>query len=275
MKMRYFFTINLTKINADIKDQTRSIYFMKRSYPPVIEISAPQRIRMVKEIFSTVARRYDFLNHFLSLRRDIAWRRFTVQKMGFFQTFRFLDVATGTGDLAIAAARQYPQIQVVGLDFVQSMIDFAPIKVEGRGLSSRVKFLRSDALHLPFIEKSFDVAGIAFGIRNIPNKVKVLEEMKRVLVPGGQVMVLEMTAPRNRHFGKIYRIYLNRILPRIAQLFTQNPAAYYYLADSIMHFLDPEDSTRLMEEARLTRVEKYPLDFGITYLHIGFKAEEE
>jgi demethylmenaquinone methyltransferase/2-methoxy-6-polyprenyl-1,4-benzoquinol methylase len=248
---------------------------MKRPYSPVVEILDIQRIGMVKEVFSTVTRRYDFLNHFLSLRRDIAWRRFTVQKMRFFQTFRFLDVATGTGDLAIAAARQYRQIQVVGLDFVQSMMDLAYIKVEKRGLSGRVKFLSGDALNLPFLEKKFDVAGIAFGIRNIPNKVRVLKEMKRVLVPGGRVMVLEMTAPRNMHFGRIYRLYLNRILPRIAQLFTQNPAAYYYLADSIMHFLDPEDSTRLMEEAGLTRVEQYPLDFGITYLHIGFKAEEE
>lgn len=245
----------------------------KRKYPPVTEVSGTERVRMVKEIFSTVTRRYDFLNHFLSLRRDIAWRHFTVRKMHFFQTFLLLDVATGTGDLAIAAARQYPSIRVIGVDFVQEMMEVARLKVEKGGISERVWFLMGDALNLPFPDHSFDAAGIAFGIRNIPNKLQALEEMRRVVVPGGQVMVLEMTTPRSRLLRRIYQLYLRWILPRLARSFSQNPAAYNYLADSIIHFPPPEVFAREIEGAGLTRIEEYSLDFGITYLHIGFKPE--
>lgn len=246
---------------------------LKSKYPSVGQISEAERIGVVKEIFSTVTRRYDFLNHFLSLRRDIAWRRFTVKKMHFFETFRFLDVATGTGDVAIAAARFHPSIRVIGLDFVQGMMDLARLKVEKSGISERMRFLMGDALNLPFRDHSFDAAGIAFGIRNIPNRLQALEEMGRVVVPGGQVMVLEMTTPRSGIFRGIYEFYLDRILPCVAKPFSQNPGAYHYLADSIIHFPAPEVFAREMEKAGLTRIEEHSLDFGITYLHIGYKPE--
>jgi len=238
-------------------------------YSPVRKMSDAERIRTVKEIFSTVTGKYDFLNHFLSLRRDIAWRRFAARKMRFFRTDRFLDVATGTADLAIQAARKHPSIRVTGLDFVQAMMNLGLMKIANKGLSDRVRLLRGDALALPFPDHCFDVAAIAFGIRNIPDKSRALKEMRRVVVPGGQVMVLEMTFPRNSLFQGFYHLYLNRILPRIAGAFSNNPAAYEYLADSIMNFPDPKAFSRQMEEAGLVQVEKYPLDFGVTYLHIG------
>jgi demethylmenaquinone methyltransferase / 2-methoxy-6-polyprenyl-1,4-benzoquinol methylase len=230
-----------------------------------------ERIRTVKEIFSTVTGKYDFLNHLLSLRRDVAWRRFTVRRMRFFRTYRFLDVATGTADLVIETSRRHPTLQAAGLDFVQAMVDVGRRKTADRGLSDRIRFLRGDALALPFPDHAFDVAAMAFGIRNIPDKLRALQEMRRVVVPGGQVMVLEMTFPRNSIFTGFYHLYLNRILPGIAKAFSKNPAAYEYLADSIMNFPSPEAFAGMMEEAGLVRVEKYPLDFGITYLHVGVK----
>ncbi|OGP89473.1 MAG: hypothetical protein A2157_13150 [Deltaproteobacteria bacterium RBG_16_47_11] len=230
-----------------------------------------ERISAVKEIFSTVTGKYDFLNHLLSLRRDIAWRRFTVRKMRFFRTGRFLDVATGTADLAIEAAQQHRSIQVTGLDFVQAMMKVGLMKIANKGLSDRIWLMRGDALALPFPDHAFDVAAIAFGIRNIPNKLRALREMRRVVVPGGQAMVLEMTSPRSCLFQGFYHLYLNWILPKIAKAFSNNPGAYEYLADSIINFPDPETFSRQMEEAGLIHVEKYPLDFGITYLHIGVK----
>lgn len=118
---------------------------------------------MVKEIFSTVTGRYDFLNHFLSLRRDVAWRRVAVKKMSFTSTHRFLDVATGTADLAIRAGLSHPRITVVGLDFMKEMLDVGQRKIARAGLSKRIQLLRGDALSLPFPGNSFDVAGIAFG----------------------------------------------------------------------------------------------------------------
>jgi demethylmenaquinone methyltransferase/2-methoxy-6-polyprenyl-1,4-benzoquinol methylase len=245
----------------------------KERYSPVRQMTDAQRIRAVKEIFSTVTGRYDFLNHFLSLRRDIVWRRSAVRKMRFFCTHRFLDVATGTADLAIEAARQYPSIHVTGLDFVQVMMNRGVIKITERGLGGRIHLLAGDALDLPFPDHCFDSVAIAFGIRNIPDKPRVLQEMKRVTVPGGQVMVLEMTFPRNGVLQGFYRLYLHRILPNIARAFSKNPAAYEYLADSIVNFPSPEAFGKMMEEAGLARVEKYSLDFGITVLHTGVNPD--
>jgi demethylmenaquinone methyltransferase/2-methoxy-6-polyprenyl-1,4-benzoquinol methylase len=245
----------------------------KERYSPVRQMTDAQRIRAVKEIFSTVTGRYDFLNHFLSLRRDIVWRRSAVRKMRFFCTHRFLDVATGTADLAIEAARQYPSIHVTGLDFVQVMMNRGVIKIAERGLGGRIHLLAGDALDLPFPDHCFDSVAIAFGIRNIPDKPRVLQEMKRVTVPGGQVMVLEMTFPRDGVLQGFYRLYLHRILPNIARAFSKNPAAYEYLADSIVNFPSPEAFGKMMEEAGLARVEKYSLDFGITVLHTGVNPD--
>ncbi len=245
---------------------------MVKKYSPVGEMTDTERIRAVQEIFSTVTGKYDFLNHLLSLRRDIAWRRVAVRRMRFFSTRRLLDVATGTADLVIEAAGHHPTLQATGLDFVKAMVAAGRRKAEDRGLSGRVRFLRGDALALPFPDGFFDVAAMAFGIRNIPDKLLALQEMRRVVVPGGQVMVLEMTFPRKSLFHGFYRAYLHSFLPRIAGAFSKNPAAYEYLADSIMNFPSPEAFARMMEEAGLARIEMHPLDFGITYLHIGYSS---
>jgi demethylmenaquinone methyltransferase/2-methoxy-6-polyprenyl-1,4-benzoquinol methylase len=248
---------------------------MKERYPPVTELADGERIGVVKEIFSTVTVRYDFLNRLLSLRRDVAWRSFTTRKMRFFQTFRLLDIATGTADLAIDAVRNHPFIEVVGLDFVKEMLDLGRAKIEKRHLSEKIRLLQGDALSLPFRDNSFDVAAIAFGMRNIPSKTLALEEMRRILVPGGQAMILEMTSPPNQFFKTIYHFYLSRILPQMARPFSQNPAAYYYLGDSIKNFPTAEAFVGTMEEAGFARVEKHSLDFGITYLHIGVKPGDK
>ena len=240
-------------------------------YPLVTEVTDLERIEMVKEIFATITGKYDFLNHFLSLRRDIAWRRFSVGKMRFFDTHRMLDVATGTADLAIGVARKHWRIRVTGLDFVQEMIDFGRVKVQMKHLSDRIRVVRGDAVYLPFSDRSFDVAAIAFGIRNIPNKIGTIKEMARVVVPGGQVMVLEMTFPRNGPFRKLYDVYLNRVLPRMARAFSPNPEAYHYLGDSIMNFPTPDALVRLMGQAGLKKVRKYSLTLGITHLHVGIR----
>ncbi len=244
----------------------------RQKYPLVAETTDGERVSMVREIFSTITKKYDFLNHLLSLGRDIAWRRCAARKACFFQTYRFLDVATGTGDMAIEAAHMHPRIRVIALDFVRQMMDKGRTKIAKRHLRDRIRMLVSDALHLPFHDNSFDVAGIAFGIRNIPNRVLVLQEMNRVVVPGGQVMVLEMTLPRNRLLRGIYQTYLNRILPTLARAFSSNPAAYSYLADSIVHFPEAEGFVGLMDQAGIKTVEKYPLTLGITHLYVGVKA---
>ncbi|MBN1829497.1 MAG: ubiquinone/menaquinone biosynthesis methyltransferase [Deltaproteobacteria bacterium] len=252
---------------------------MKRNetgnYPSVSQLDGQSHARVVRDIFSTISGRYDFLNRLLSLRRDVAWRRFTAQKMRFFKTFRLLDVAAGTADLAIETALRHPEISVAAVDFAEAMLEAARRKVNRRGLADRIKIIPGNALNLPFDDNHFDVTAIAFGIRNIPSRSEALKEMLRVTVPGGTVMVLEMNFPKNRFFRKSYLFYLKRCLPLIARQFSQNPAAYGYLADSIIHFPSPRRFTALMEETGFTHIEAISLTLGITYLYIGQKPLQE
>jgi demethylmenaquinone methyltransferase/2-methoxy-6-polyprenyl-1,4-benzoquinol methylase len=245
---------------------------MKEQYPSIKEITDQERIHMVKEIFSTVTARYDFLNHFLSLRRDVAWRRFTARCMPVLGTNRLLDIATGTADLAVAVAQRHRNVTVTGVDFVKDMLDVGRAKIARKGLSDRIQMVQGDALSLPFPDYSFDAATMAFGIRNIPDKMQALREMARVVVPGGRVMILEMCFTPNWFSSLMYRTYLNRILPRIAGRFSLNPAAYGYLADSIMNFPAPDAFLKLMKDAGMVDLKKYKLTFGATYLYIGMKS---
>jgi demethylmenaquinone methyltransferase/2-methoxy-6-polyprenyl-1,4-benzoquinol methylase len=250
---------------------------MKKSennkYPSVKKVSDAERIGMVKDIFSTITGKYDFLNHLLSLRRDVAWRRFAINKMRFFRTNQLLDVACGTGDLSINACLKHRHIKAFGVDFVFPMVMLGKEKVEKKGLSSQLNFMQGNALGLPFCDNTFDVTGMAFGIRNIPDRTKALREMLRVTVPGGQIMILEMTFIQNRFFKLFYYIYLNYLLPLMAKVFSKNAAAYYYLADSIMNFPSPEVFAKIMQDTGMAEVEIYPLTFGITYLYVGKKSE--
>ena len=243
----------------------------KKEYPSVQEMSDDQRIGIVKDIFASVTDKYDFLNRFLSGWRDVAWRKRTVQEMNFFNTNRFLDVATGTGDLALDCANTYPDVNVTGVDFVQEMVDNGLKKVENQNLKERVMLKWGDATNLEFDDNSFDVTAIAFGIRNIPDKEKAFSEMNRIIVPNGQVMVLELTTPEPGFWRNIYSFYLNGVLPKLAKWFTKNPAAYEYLADSIMNFPTRREFVTLMESMGLKNCKAIPLTFGVCTLYIGNK----
>ena len=243
----------------------------KKEYPSVQDMSDDQRIGIVKDIFASVTDKYDFLNRFLSGWRDVAWRKRTVQEMNFFNTNRFLDVATGTGDLALDCANAYPDVNVTGVDFVQEMVDNGLKKVENQDLTERVILKWGDATNLEFDDNSFDVTAIAFGIRNIPDKEKALMEMRRIIVPDGQVMVLELTTPEPGFWQNTYSFYLNGVLPKLAKWFTKNPAAYEYLADSIMNFPTRREFVAIMESLRLKNCRAIPLTFGVCTLYIGNK----
>ena len=243
-------------------------------YPPVQEMNDDQRIGIVKDIFSSVTDKYDFLNRLLSGRRDVAWRKRTVNEMNFFQTHRFLDVATGTGDLALDCANAYSNVNVTGVDFVQKMVDKGIEKVSAQQLENRVDLEWGDGTNIDYDDNSFDVTAIAFGIRNIPDKVKALSEMKRVIVNDGQVMVLELTTPEPGFWRSTYSFYLNGVLPKLARWFTKNPAAYEYLADSIMNFPTRKEFLELMKSIGLNNCRAIPLTFGICTLYIGNKNYE-
>ena len=243
----------------------------QKEYASVQEMNDEQRIGIVKDIFASVTDKYDFLNRFLSGRRDVAWRKRAVSEMIFFNTNRFLDVATGTGDLALDCANTYQNVQVTGVDFVQEMVNNGLKKVDTQNLEHRVEFKWGDATNIDYIDDTFDVTAIAFGIRNIPNKEKALSEMKRIIVPNGQIMVLELTTPEPGFWRSTYSFYLNGVLPKLAKWFTKNPAAYEYLADSIMNFPTRGEFLALMESIGLKNCRAIPLTFGVCTLYIGQK----
>lgn len=246
--------------------------FMKNTdekYPSVSGMSPEDHRQVVRNIFSSVTPRYDFLNRLLSMRRDVAWRNAMVERMRFFDTNRLLDVATGTADVAVGAAQKYRRIEVVGLDPSPAMLAAGREKVGKAGLSSRVSLIEGDALKMPFEDRSFDIACVAFGMRNIPEKPGALREMRRVVVPGGLVMVLEMGLPRPGLFREFYIRYLTEVMPGMARLFSSHPAAYDYLADSIMNFPGPETFKSMMESESISGIEIAEMTFGITRLFSG------
>jgi len=243
-----------------------------KRYPPVSTLDAKRLTMVVKEIFSSVPPTYDRLNHLLSFRRDVVWRRETVRRMHFFSTHAFLDVATGTADLAIEAALRNPKVAVTGVDFVDAMLDVGRQKVQVRGLQERISLQYGDALSLPFPDGSFDVTAVAFGMRNIPDRLRALREMARVTAPGGQVMILEFTFAPVRGFRSLYGLYLKKVLPGFARLAVRDTSAYHYLADSIMDYPDPEAFDSLMNQAGLVVVQHFPMTLGTVYLHVGRTA---
>ncbi len=235
---------------------------------PLAEWSDSERIDTVKKIFNEITPDYDRMNRIMSARQDVLWRKFLVKRIDK-NAQNLLDVATGTGDIALDLAKAFPTAQVIGSDFVRRMMDVALVKTGERKLSDRVFYAAGDAMLLPFEDNLFDAATIAFGMRNIPNRLGALVEMARVVKPGGKVLVLEMTFPRNLRMRKFFFWYLNNIIPLLGRIIARNNAAYSYLPESIQGFLHPDELSDLFTQAGMTEVRAFPLTFGITYLHEG------
>ncbi len=230
--------------------------------------TAEQRISAVKDMFNSISPNYDLLNRILSGRRDVAWRRFVVKRIPA-NAEKILDLATGTGDLAIAIAGVLPQARVTAADFVVKMMRPAQLKTRSKGLSSRIEYVAADATRLPFQSHEFDVVTIAFGLRNIPDRLIALQEMKRVVKPGGKVITLEMTFPKNLGLRSFFKWYLNHIIPLVGGLISGNRQAYTYLPESIQDFLTPDQLSELFESSGFRSVQAFPLTFGLTYVHEG------
>lgn len=222
----------------------------------------------VQRMFSSIATRYDVTNEVLSLGIHRLWRRSAVRLSGAREGNAILDCATGTGDLALAFKRAVGASgRVVGTDFCQEMLDNAPAKAAREGL--QVEFQVADALALPFADDSFDVASIAFGIRNVDDPLKCLKEMARVVRPGGRVVVLEFGQPTG-FFGGLFRLYSKVIMPTLGGLLTGNRAAYEYLPRTSAAFPAGDRFLSLMDQsgAYEERV-AHPMTFGTSYVYVG------
>ena len=222
----------------------------------------------VQQMFSSIAPKYDVTNSVLSLGVHKLWRATAVRLSGATEGSAVLDCATGTGDLALAFKRQVGEPgRVVGTDFCKEMLDGAPPKAAKAGL--KVEFQVADALALPFGDDQFDVASIAFGIRNVDDPVKCLQEMARVVKPGGRVVVLEFGQPRGP-FGVAFRTYSRHVMPVIGGLITGNRAAYEYLPRTSAQFPAGDRFLELMDKAGAYRQRSaHPLTFGTAFVYVG------
>ncbi len=225
----------------------------------------------VERMFSAIAPRYDFLNRLLSAGRDRAWRRAAVAATALPQGGWLLDVCTGTADMALEAARQFPEARIVGVDFSRPMITLGATKVERARLADRIQLQVAPAEALPFPDVSFDAVTVAFGLRNVPDRQRGLRDMCRVLRPGGRAVILEFTIPPGRLFRGAYLWYFHRVLPWIGRLVSGHPSAYSYLPASVTDFPPPEGLATWMRGAGFTEVSYRLLTGGIVAIHVGRK----
>lgn len=223
------------------------------------------------EMFDRIARRYDLLNRVLSMGIDHGWRRLTARSLRLSELAQpeVLDLATGTGDLAIAIARMYPAARVRGTDPSRNMLAIGVDKVRAAGLASRVSLSAGDAQEIALPDASVDAVTIAFGIRNVPDRDRALAEMARVTRPGGTVAILELGEPRRGVLGPFARFHIRHVVPQLGALLSGS-REYRYLQRSIAAFPDPEVFAAKMEAVGLT-TEVTPLTFGVCNLYVGRK----
>lgn len=222
-------------------------------------------------MFDSIAWRYDFLNHFLSFNTDRLWRRKAIRIIGRYKKNPFiLDVATGTGDLAITAMSLDP-VKITGIDISGEMLAIGRRKIEKKGLSSKIELLTGDSEEIPFPDNTFDVAMAAFGVRNFTDPLKGLSEMSRVLKSEGMIMVLEFSRPRGIIFSNIYKFYFLKVLPFFGKLFSKDTSAYSYLPESVMKFPDNEEFLNLLGKAGFVRTVQKKLSGGIASIYTGFR----
>ncbi len=214
-------------------------------------------------MFDAIARRYDLVNTLTAAGLDRRWRRRMVRSLGLSPGEALVDVATGTAEVALLAARLVPGLRVVGLDPSARMLAEGARKAARRGVP--LALVGGDALALPFPDRSFDGASIAFGIRNVPDRPRALAELRRVLKPGGRLAVLELATPRGRLLGRAARAHLHRVVPRLGAWLSDAPA-YDYLVRSIDGFPAHEEFVGLIASAGFERAQASPLTFGACVL---------
>ena len=224
----------------------------------------------VATMFNQIAHSYDFLNHFFSVGIDKLWRRKVIRILSKYHPKQILDVATGTGDLALALLKLKPQ-KVIGVDISEGMLNLGKEKVAKANESDRVELQVGDSENLNFKDNSFDAVTVAFGVRNYENLSQGLKEMHRVLKPDAPLVVLEFSKPENRFFRKIYFFYFQNVLPSIGKLVSKDARAYSYLPESVNAFPEREEFVNLLKKAGFKTVRCTPLTFGISSIYEAVK----
>ncbi|MDD0852942.1 bifunctional demethylmenaquinone methyltransferase/2-methoxy-6-polyprenyl-1,4-benzoquinol methylase UbiE [Halobacteriovorax sp. GB3] len=223
------------------------------------------------KIFDEIAGTYDFLNHLLSFGIDIYWRNKIKKNLPMKNDLEVLDLATGTGDVALTLIKDKKVKKVTGLDLSKGMVELGKKKVAAKGLTDKVALHIGDGVEIPAADETFDVATISFGIRNFPDPQRSLVNIERVLRPGGRCMIMEFSLPKNALIRAIYFFYFRHLLPFVGNILSKHKDAYSYLNESVEDFPYGDDFEQLMRNANLKNVHRYELTFGIATLYIGDK----
>ena len=222
----------------------------------------------VERMFNDIAPRYDFLNHFLSMGIDIQWRKTLRKTLAPLKPKKILDVATGTGDLAIELSKLKPD-SIIGVDIAEEMLNFGKKKIKKKKLDNIISMEVGDSENLRFNDHTFDAVTVAFGVRNYEDLQKGLKDMRRVLKPGAMVAILEFSKPKSFPFKNIYNLYFNTLLPTFGKAVSSHDSAYTYLPESVQNFAEDEAFIKEMENAGYKNCKQKRLTFGISTLYTG------
>ncbi|GGK65748.1 bifunctional demethylmenaquinone methyltransferase/2-methoxy-6-polyprenyl-1,4-benzoquinol methylase UbiE [Rufibacter glacialis] len=226
--------------------------------------------KQVAQMFNSIAKRYDFLNHFLSAGVDIYWRKRAVKLLKRVKPQLVLDIATGTGDFALETLQLKPK-QIIGIDISEGMLQVGREKINKRGLSHLVQLQLGDSENIQFPDNHFDAITVAFGVRNFENLEKGLAEMYRVLKPGGMAVILEFSKPQRFPMKQGYNFYFKHILPVFGKMISKDNAAYTYLPESVQAFPDGNDFLAIFKRIGFKNTEWHSLTFGISSIYSGTK----
>lgn len=226
----------------------------------------------VEEMFDHISHRYDFLNHLLSLNVDKIWRRKAIKLLERYNPETILDIATGTGDFAIAAKRLNPK-HITGVDISEGMLNIGRKKLKRMELEQLIELQKGDSEDLPFADNSYDAVIVAFGVRNFENLEKGLTEIFRVLKPGGACIVLEFSKPRKVPFRQLYFFYFDKILPLLGKMVSKDNRAYTYLPESVREFPDGDSFISVLSKTGFENNRWLPQTFGIASIYEAQKPE--
>jgi demethylmenaquinone methyltransferase/2-methoxy-6-polyprenyl-1,4-benzoquinol methylase len=226
------------------------------------------------KIFNEIASTYDFLNHTLSFGIDIYWRNKLLKHLPTKESINALDLATGTGDVALTLVKDSRIKKITGIDLSKAMVDIGIEKVKKKGLDKKIFLMLGDGVNIPAGDKVFDLTTISFGIRNFSDPEKSLRDIHRVLKSDGLLMIMEFAIPTNAFIKAIYFFYFRYFLPRIGNLISKHKDAYTYLNQSVEDFPYGDDFLALMKKAGFKNLSKESLTFGIAMLYIGDKNED-
>ena len=230
-----------------------------------------EKTQQVEQMFDRIAPTYDKLNHRLSWDIDKGWRRKAIRQLEPFAPKTLLDIATGTGDFAILAAKMLKPEKLIGADISEGMMEIGRQKVKAEGLDSIVSFEKEDCLNLSYADGTFDAVTAAFGIRNFADLDKGLKEMQRVLKPGGHLSIVELTTPVSFPMKQLFRIYSHTVLPVYGRLISKDTSAYGYLTKTIEAFPQGERMMEILKKAGFAEASFKRLTFGICTMYFATK----